>query len=97
MTAWDPIGVSDAPEAWGEYDDYAPGLAHRLRDAAHIDEAIDQVAEYLDYVEREWMETLTADHSRKNRSFAETLVAWHEWSYGRQLPLGPDEHRPLPS
>lgn len=25
MTAWDPIGVGDAPEAWDEYDSYAPG------------------------------------------------------------------------
>jgi hypothetical protein len=35
MTAWDPVGAGDAPEAWDEYDSYAPVVAHRLRDATH--------------------------------------------------------------
>jgi hypothetical protein len=27
---WDPIGVNDIPEAAGEYDSYAPGIAGML-------------------------------------------------------------------
>jgi hypothetical protein len=81
MTAWDPIGVGDAPEAWDEYDRYEPGVAYRLRDAADPDEAAKQVAEYLDHVERDFIECLTNEGSRKNRYLANALVAWHEWSF----------------
>lgn len=50
MTAWDPIGVNDAPEAWDEYDDYVPGVADRLRDARDFDDAATGVADYLNHV-----------------------------------------------
>jgi hypothetical protein len=83
MTAWDPIGVGDTVEAWDEYDDYAPGVAHRLRDAAGADEAVDSVAAYLDHVERDLMGMARDDRRYKNRSLAEQLVAWHEWSFER--------------
>jgi hypothetical protein len=66
MTAWDPIGVNDAPEAWDEYDDYVPGVAYRLRDARDFDDAATGVADYLNHVERDWMEELTDEHRRAN-------------------------------
>ena len=83
MTAWDPVGSGDAPEAWDEYDSYAPGVAHRLRDAANADDARERVADYLDHVERDFMEFLTEERSRANRFLADSLVAWHEWSFER--------------
>lgn len=83
MTAWDPIGVGDAPEAWDEYDDYAPGVAHRLRDAADPDEGATHVAEYLNHVERDFMGNLTSERRRANRYLADSLLAWHEWSFER--------------
>jgi hypothetical protein len=88
MTAWDPIGASDVAEGWDEYNEYAPGIAHRLRDAANADEAAERVADYLDHVERDFMETLTPEGQRKNRYLADSLVAWHEWSFewGGQQP-----------
>ena len=27
MTAWDPVGTGDTPEAWDEYDTYMAGVA----------------------------------------------------------------------
>jgi hypothetical protein len=81
MTAWDPIGVSEAPEAWGEYDNYVPAVAVRLRDARDDDAAIEEVVDYLNHVERDFMQTLNKQHERSNRFLADTLVAWHEWSF----------------
>jgi hypothetical protein len=83
MAAWDPVGVGDAPEAWDEYDDYAPGVAHRLRDATDSDEAIEQVAEHLNHIERDFMDGLTEERRRANVYLAASLVAWHEWSFRR--------------
>lgn len=83
MTAWDPVGVGDAPEAWDEYDDYADGVAHRLRDASDPDVAAERVADYLDHIERDFMENLTPQRHQANVYLADTLVAWHEWSFTR--------------
>jgi hypothetical protein len=84
MTAWDPIGVGDTPEAWDEYEDYAPGVAHRLRDAADWDEGVASVAEYLQHVSRDHMGVSTDERARENGYLAEQLVAWHEWSFKRR-------------
>lgn len=83
MTAWDPIGVGDAPEAWDEYESYAPGLARRLRDATGPDDGATAVAEYLNHIERDFMENLTEERRRANGYLADSLVAWHEWSFTR--------------
>jgi len=83
MTAWDPIGVGDAPEAWDEYDGYALGIAHRLRDAADREAGVKSVAGYVDHVERDLMGILTGEGDRRSGSLAEHLVAWHEWSFER--------------
>ena len=79
MTAWDPVGVADEPDAWGEYDGYAPGIAHLLRDVVDADEAVAEVAAYLNHVERDFM-GLTPDRRGTNEYLAASLVAWHEWS-----------------
>ncbi len=81
MTAWDPIGVGDAAEAWGEYETYAPKLARILRETKDPQEAAAQVAEYLGSVERHSM-GLNSDQGRlDNARLAASLVAWHQWSY----------------
>ncbi len=84
MTAWDPIGVGDAPEAWDEYDDYMAGVAHRLRDSEGDDEAANTVAAFLNHIERDYMDGLTSAAQRRNTSVADKLVAWHEWSFLRR-------------
>lgn len=83
MTAWDPIGVGDAPEAWSEYETYAPEVARILRETNDPEEAAAGVAEYLGGVERHSME-IDSDKGRlDNARLAASLVAWHEWSYAR--------------
>ena len=52
MRDWDPIGVSDQPEAQDEYDDYAMRICSRLLDPASTES---EIAAYLAYVEAEWM------------------------------------------
>lgn len=81
MAAWDPVGVGDTPEAWDEYDNYMAGVAHRLREITDRDEAASAVAAYLDHVERDYMAELSPEGERRNRFLADTLVAWHEWSF----------------
>lgn len=80
MTAWDPIGVSDTPEAWDEYDSYLPGVAYRLRDAPDTDAAAEAAAAYLGHVESDFMGIERNDRARP-LYLGETLAAWHEWSF----------------
>jgi hypothetical protein len=47
MTAWDPVGVGDVPEAWDEYNSYIDGVAQRLREGRDDDEGVKRVAGYL--------------------------------------------------
>lgn len=83
MTAWDPIGVGDTPEAWSEYETYAPEVARILRVTNDPEEAATGVAEYLGGVERHSME-IDSDKGRlDNARLAASLVAWHEWSCAR--------------
>jgi hypothetical protein len=84
MTAWDPLGVGDAPEAWDEYDDYIAGVAHRLRDTEGEDEAANAVAAFLNHIQCDYMDGLTPAAQRHNSEVADTLVAWHEWSFLRR-------------
>jgi hypothetical protein len=84
MTAWDPIGVGDAPEAWNEYDSYIAGVGSRLQEMTDPDRAAESaVAEYLDHVERDFMEAWTPERGRANVDLADSLAAWHEWSFLR--------------
>lgn len=83
MTAWDPIGVGDAPEAWGEYETYAPAVARILRDTKNPQEAAAEVADYLSGAQHRSMQ-IASDPSRVgNARLAASLVAWYEWSYAR--------------
>ncbi len=83
MTAWDPVGAGDAPEAWDEYDPYMAGVAHRLRDIEG-DGAAATVADFLNHIERDYMSGLTPEAERRNSFLAESLLAWHEWSFLRR-------------
>lgn len=83
VTAWDPIGVAGAPEAWDEYDSYLFDVAHCLRDAQNPDIAIDQVAACLDRIERDRMMAWTRKRGEANADLAESIVAWYEWSFLR--------------
>ncbi len=74
MTAWDPVGAGDAPEAWDEYDGYMAGVAHRLRDTEGDDEAANTVAAFLNHIERDYMSGLTPAAERRNSFLAETLL-----------------------
>ena len=51
MSKWDPIGVSDEPNAADEYDMYIGDVFELLRRSAKDDE----IAEYLRWVETERM------------------------------------------
>jgi hypothetical protein len=83
MTAWDPLGLGDEPEAWDEYDSYLSGVAQRLREAANEDEAAKRVAEYLHHVERDFM-GLAVGNATGRDHVASALAAWHEWSFVRR-------------
>jgi hypothetical protein len=82
MTAWDPVGAGDVPEAWDEYDSYALSIVRLLQDAAHAEEQCSTVADHLTRIEVEAM-GLAASEQRAREIFhvASLLVAWHEWSY----------------
>jgi hypothetical protein len=82
MSAWDPLGTSDVPEAWDEYDSYITGVAHRLRDARTEEDAERSVTAYLDHVEDEYM-GVAPNPARDKRLLVPALVAWHEWSFRR--------------
>ncbi len=83
MTAWDPVGAGDSPEAWDEYDDYVLGVARRLHETADPEAAAERVAEYLDHVERDFMGRWTPKGNRATEYLAYSLVAWYEWSFLR--------------
>lgn len=78
MTAWDPISIGDAPQVWDEYENYAPGVANRLREEAEPTKAAEQVSTYLDHIEAHWIGTAIRTATGH---LAHRLVAWHHWSY----------------
>ena len=82
MTAWDPIGVGDAPEAWGEYDEYASQIARVLHEMIDPHESASRVAQHLNDAERR-MEMHTDQSRMANARLGNSLVAWNEWSYVR--------------
>lgn len=49
LKEWDPIGVSDIPEADDEYDAYVPYVSRMLREQKTVDELYD----YLRWIEVE--------------------------------------------
>lgn len=90
MREWDPIGVSDAPEARDEYDGYLGRIAERLRREASAEE----IAELLGSFRTADM-GLRSD-SVRDRRVAEILVAWYASAiaeYGRADTVHDDELR----
>ena len=74
MEEWDPIGVSEIPEAADEYDSYLGQLGSRLR----ADAPADEIAAYLTEVEEVHMGLGHSPAARKrNEAFAARLKAWH--------------------
>lgn len=65
---WDPIGVSDTPEAWDEYSSYAPGL---LRYA--MGGNVEVVADQLHRITNEQMGLPGSDRAR-DLQIAQKLV-----------------------
>ena len=81
MTAWDPVGSGDTPEAWDEYDSYALTIAHRARDGIDPETAAADIAAHLDRVEHDELGAAENARTRDHSSLAARIVAWHEWSY----------------
>lgn len=83
MTAWDPLGVADAPEAWDEYDEYLAGVARHLGVTADADAAEEAIADWLSHVERDHImgQAGSPDRAADLAHLASTIVAWHEWSF----------------
>jgi hypothetical protein len=77
-----PDRVGDYSGAWDEYDQYLPGVARRLRDAANDDDAEQSVGAYLDHIEKVWI-GVDRHTIRENHDLASILVEWHEWSFLR--------------
>jgi hypothetical protein len=48
MERWDPIGISDEPQAADEYDSYIPKIHHLLNSNASIAEIQDYLFEIVD-------------------------------------------------
>lgn len=83
MTAWDPVGAGDAPEAWDEYDEYLAGVARHLGGAADPDTAEEAIADWLGHVERDYImgQAGSPDRAAHLAYLASAIVAWHEWSF----------------
>jgi hypothetical protein len=58
MADWDPIGVSDVPEAADEYDGYIGGIYVLLRDSA----SDERIAQHLSEIETKKMGFSVIDH-----------------------------------
>lgn len=63
MQYWDPIGVSDIPEAQGEYDSYV-GPVYRVLAGSRSEE---EIISHLSHVEANMMGFGGADHDRLRR------------------------------
>jgi hypothetical protein len=69
---WDPIGVSDIPEARDEYYDYVPNVLSLLRAEA----GVDRIAAYLVDVETDRMGL--GGNKERAEDAAEILVKWKD-------------------
>jgi hypothetical protein len=90
MAAWDPIGVSYAPNAWDEYDGEVLKIGRLLYEARDNTAAAGQICAVLDAVQADLgFDGATA--ARPNREHALTIVAWYEWSFVRGGSVTPTE------
>ena len=93
MTAWDPLGVASVPSAWDEYDDYLRAVVGPLRASAEREQAVDDLADVLEGIERERM-ALPPNPRADYETVAAYLLAWHAWSFdddGRPPMQWPDD------
>ncbi len=71
MREWDPIGISDEPEATGEYDRYLDVVADRLRRGV-------TAAELADHLERLRTDEMGLDpEPSTDLGASDMLVAWY--------------------
>jgi hypothetical protein len=75
--AWDPIGVNDNPDAFGEYDSYAPQIQAMLERGADADE----IARHLSWIVTDYI-GLSAD-DQHSLAIARKAVAAHLALRGR--------------
>lgn len=71
MDQWDPVGASNTPEAYDEYDGYLGQLGRKLYEGADAR----AVAEYLADIETESMGLPASAHDRLN--VGESITAWY--------------------
>lgn len=76
---WDPIGISNAPEARDEYYSYLPRIFALVKAEA----AKEELVEHLLQIERELI-GLGGDEIRA-KAVAETLLEWRDWISKRPL------------
>ena len=69
---WDPIGISDIPEARDEYYGYLPQVFSLVKNSSSVEE----IAEYLSDVEKNRMELIT--NHKRNLELAELILQWRE-------------------
>jgi hypothetical protein len=70
---WDPIGVSDIPQARDEYHAYLPQVFSLVRDGREVN----VIAQYLTAMARQQMGfDESAEH---DRMVAELLLEWKDW------------------
>jgi hypothetical protein len=80
LEEWDPIGVSDAPEAVDEYDSYLGPIADRLRSGA----SLEQIADYL----RRAREGMGLDpDARTDVRASKRIAEWYQASTARFAKL----------
>lgn len=73
---WDPIGISDVPEARDEYDAYLPKIMTLLENGTP-----QQLEEYLMFVETDRMGMDKVEGA--NAKLVEILFAWKEYFSNR--------------
>lgn len=76
---WDPIGVSDIPEARDEYDSYAGVVFSLIKRGA----AEKEIAEYLRNTRVVHMGMRQKDERGNEEEIAETLISWKETNLQR--------------
>ncbi|HCD85996.1 MAG TPA: hypothetical protein DEQ45_19615 [Agrobacterium sp.] len=72
LTEWDPIGVSDIPEAQDEYDTYADAVSGMLANQAA---SVEEIAQYLFKVATEQMELSYPELAQRCKKAATAAAA----------------------
>jgi hypothetical protein len=74
MQEWDPLAVSDSPEAADEYDTYVGEIGSKLQAGTTVDD----LTAYLTWVREEYIGLGPSDDGRvKDRETAERIIDWY--------------------